>query len=105
MTLSVGPYRSILKFSTLCFAIAFAAAACTSANRSVIENPELNHFNGQRRHYVNLFPAKYSYLEQTEFDSIDFRQPHEKGVRKYAFLSDPKGDIDRTKWLPRVFCW
>jgi len=29
-------------------------------------------------------------------DNIDFRKPHEKGARKYAFLSNPKGDIDRT---------
>ncbi|MGD9045598.1 MAG: MBL fold metallo-hydrolase [Desulfobacterales bacterium] len=47
--------------------------------------------------YKNLFPPKYGYLEETEFDEIDFRKPHEKGVKEYSFVTDPKGDIDRTK--------
>jgi L-ascorbate metabolism protein UlaG (beta-lactamase superfamily) len=63
----------------------------------VIKNPEINSWNAEQRRYVNLFQPQYGKLEETEFDSIDFRQPHEKGVRKYAFLSDPRGDIDRTK--------
>ena len=84
-------------FAVLCLTVALAAGACTTTNRRVIKNPELNHYNWQQRQYENLFPAKYSYLEETEYGTIDFRQPHEKGVRKYAFLSDPRGDIDRTK--------
>jgi N-acyl-phosphatidylethanolamine-hydrolysing phospholipase D len=88
---------AIFKLSVLYLAIAFAAAACTTANRRVIKNPKLNHYDRQSGQYVNLFPAKYGYLEETEFDRIDFRRPHEKGVRHYAFLSNPKGDIDRTK--------
>jgi L-ascorbate metabolism protein UlaG (beta-lactamase superfamily) len=47
--------------------------------------------------YQNLFPPKYGYLEETEFDRIDFRKPHEKGVKEYSILSDPRGDIDRTR--------
>jgi L-ascorbate metabolism protein UlaG (beta-lactamase superfamily) len=47
--------------------------------------------------YKNLFPPKYGYLEETEFDRVDFRKPHEKGVKEYALVTDPKGDIDRTK--------
>ena len=97
MNLSAPPYRSIIRLSTVCFTIVLIAAACTSTNRRVIKNPELNHYQRQRGRYNNLFPAKYKFLEKSEFDNIDFRQPHEKGVRKYAFLSDPKGDIDRTK--------
>ena len=46
---------------------------------------------------VNLFPPKYHGNEKTDFDNIDFRKPHEKGSRKYRLLSDPDGDIDRTK--------
>ena len=87
----------IYKFSILCLVVIFAAGSCTAAARRVIKNPKLNHYDWERRQHVNLFPAKFKYLEKTEFDSIDFRKPHEKGVRKYAFLSDPKGDIDRTK--------
>ena len=87
----------ILKLSVLCLAVAYGSIACTTTNRRVFKNPELNHYDSQRNRYVNLFPPHYEHLEETEFDSIDFRQPHEKGVRKYAFLSDPRGDIDRTK--------
>ena len=81
----------------LLLAVLFGVGACTSSGRRVIKNQNLNHYDYQSGQYVNLFPAKYGYLEESEFDSIDFRQPHERGVRKYAFLSDPRGDIDRTK--------
>ena len=46
---------------------------------------------------VILFPPEHHGNEKTEFDNIDFRKPHEKGSRKYRVLSDPDGDIDRTK--------
>ena len=44
-----------------------------------------------------MFPPQYGYLEETEYDSLDFRKPHEMGVKKYSLLTDPRGDIDRTK--------
>ena len=97
MNLSSSSHRKLHKLSVLCLAVAFATCACTTTNRRVIKNPELNHYDRQSGQYANLFPAKYGKLEETEFDAIDFRQPHEKGVRTYAFLSDPRGDIDRTK--------
>ena len=89
--------RQTRNLPILCLAVLFALGACTTTERRVLKNPKLNHYDWQRQRYTNLFPAKYGYLEETEFDSIDFRKPHEKGVRKYAFLSDPRGDIDRTK--------
>ena len=76
--------------------ILFSITAC-SANRKAIKNPELDHWDSSRRMYKNLFPPKYGYLEETEFDRVDFRKPHEKGVKEYALVTDPKGDIDRTK--------
>jgi L-ascorbate metabolism protein UlaG (beta-lactamase superfamily) len=79
-----------------CTVMLFGITAC-SANRRVIENPELDHWDSSRRMYQNLFPPKYGYLEETEFDRIDFRKPYEKGVKEYSFVSDPKGDIDRTR--------
>ena len=89
--------RHAHKFAILCLTVSLAAVACITTNRRIIKNPELNHYDWQHHRYINLFPAKFRYLEKTEFDSIDFRKPHEKGVRQYAFLSDPRGDIDRTK--------
>ncbi|MGD9290583.1 MAG: hypothetical protein PVG74_23390, partial [Desulfobacterales bacterium] len=97
MKSSAVSLRPIQKMLILSLAILFTCTACTTANRRVIKNPDLNHYERQRGRYINLFPAKYKLLEESEFDRIDFRQPHEKGVRKYAFLSDPRGDIDRTK--------
>jgi L-ascorbate metabolism protein UlaG (beta-lactamase superfamily) len=96
MKFSIDSHRPTRNLFILCITALFAAGACTTTNRRIIKNPELNNYDRQRRQYVNLFPPEYGYLEETEFDSIDFRKPHEKGVRKYAFLSDPKGDIDRT---------
>jgi L-ascorbate metabolism protein UlaG (beta-lactamase superfamily) len=46
---------------------------------------------------VNLFPPTYGYLEESEFDKIEFRQPHEIGTREYTLVTDPGGDIDRSK--------
>jgi len=68
-----------------------------SPQRRIIENPDIDHWDVEQKHYKNLFPPKYHYLEETEYDAIDFRLPHEKGTKKYALLSDPRGDIDRTK--------
>jgi hypothetical protein len=76
--------------------ILFSITAC-SANRKAIKNPELDHWDSNRRMYKNLFPPKYGYLEETEFDRVEFRKPHEKGVKEYSLVTDPKGDIDRTK--------
>jgi N-acyl-phosphatidylethanolamine-hydrolysing phospholipase D len=47
--------------------------------------------------YKNLFPPKYGYLEETEYDHIDFLKPHERKPHNYRLLADPRGeDIDRT---------
>ena len=97
MKLSSDSHRQLHRLLILGLVIALSAGACSTTNRRVIKNPELNHYDRQSGQYTNLFRAKYGKLEETEFDRIDFRQPHEKGVRKYAFLSDPRGDIDRTK--------
>jgi len=80
----------------LCILILINVSAC-SENRRVIKNPELDHWDSSRRMYKNLFPSKYGYFEETEFDRVDFRKPHEKGVKEYSLVTDPKGDIDRTK--------
>ena len=80
----------------LCIVVLSVPSAC-STNRRIIKNPKLDDWDGERMRYKNLFPPKYGYLEETEYDSIDFRKPHEKGVKEYSLLSDPRGDIDRTK--------
>ena len=92
-----GHFTSNLFHFHVCLLLILAITACTAPERRVIKNPEMNSWNAEQRRYVNLFQPQYGKLEETEFDSIDFRRPHEKGVRKYAFLSDPRGDIDRTK--------
>src|SRR5210317_1130547 len=95
--LNSGHFTSLL-FQFLWYLLPIITiAACSTPERRVIKNPEMNSWNAEQRRYVNLFQPQYGKLEETEFDAIDFRQPHEKGVRKYAFLSDPRGDIDRTK--------
>jgi hypothetical protein len=80
----------------LCIVMLSVPSAC-STNRRIIKNPKLDDWDGERMRYKNLFPPQYGYLEETEYDSIDFRKPHEKGVKEYSLLSDPRGDIDRTK--------
>jgi len=95
--LNRGHFTSLLFQFLWYLLLIIAIAACSTPERRVIKNPEMNSWNAEQRRYVNLFQPQYSKLEETEFDAIDFRQPHEKGVRKYAFLSDPRGDIDRTK--------
>ena len=95
--LNSGHFTSLLFQFLWYLLLIITIAACSTPERRVIKNPEMNSWNAEQRRYVNLFQPQYGKLEETEFDSIDFRQPHEKGVRKYAFLSDPRGDIDRTK--------
>lgn len=80
----------------LCFMLLTLICHC-APHRQVIENPKIDDWDTERKHYKNLFPPLYHYMEETAYDAIDFRQPHEKGTRKYALLSDPRGDIDRTK--------
>jgi L-ascorbate metabolism protein UlaG (beta-lactamase superfamily) len=92
-----GRFTSDLFRLLLYVLLILSITACAASERRVIKNPDLNQWDAEQMRYVNLFQPRYGYLEETGFDSIDFRQPHEKGVRKYAFLSDPKGDIDRTK--------
>ena len=81
----------------LCAVLVVSLTACAASYRPVIINPKLNQWDGQRGRYKNLFPPKYGYLEQSEYDRIEFRQPHEIGTREYSLVSDPRGDIDRTK--------
>ena len=73
-----------------------AIAACAAPERRVIKNPEMNQWDAEQQRYVNLFQPAYGYLEESEYDHIEFRKPHEIGTRKYALLSDPRGDIDRS---------
>jgi L-ascorbate metabolism protein UlaG (beta-lactamase superfamily) len=72
-------------------------AACAASYRPVIINPEMNQWDGRRMRFTNIFPPKYGYLEESEFDKIEFRKPHEIGEREYALVTDPRGDIDRAK--------
>lgn len=81
----------------LCGALVLLVSACAASYRPVIINPELNQWDGRRGRYVNLFPPAYGYLEESEYDQIEFRQPHEIGTHKYSLVTDPRGDIDRAK--------
>jgi len=81
----------------LCGTLVVIISACAASNRRVIINPELDQWDGKRWRYVNLFPPTYGYLEESEFDHIEFRKPHEIGEREYALVTDPRGDIDRSK--------
>ena len=45
-----------------------------SPHRQVIENPNIDDWDVEQKHYKNLFPPKYHYMEETEYDAIDFRQ-------------------------------
>lgn len=81
----------------LCGALVASITACAASYRPVIINPELNQWDGKRWRYKNLFPPAYGYLEESEFDKIEFRLPHEIGKREYKLVSDPRGDIDRAK--------
>jgi L-ascorbate metabolism protein UlaG (beta-lactamase superfamily) len=70
--------------------------ACAPATHRVIRNPELDHWDGRRMRYRNLFPPNYGYMSETEYDRIDFRLPHERKTRTYRLVHNPKGDIDRS---------
>jgi L-ascorbate metabolism protein UlaG (beta-lactamase superfamily) len=93
------PKHAISKWfhSLACVMLVMILTACAASFRPVIVNPELNQWDGKRMRYTNLFPPKYGYLEETEFDKIEFRKPHEIGEREYALVTDPRGDIDRSK--------
>jgi hypothetical protein len=60
-----------------------AMAACSPANLRVIKNPEMNNWDGKQGIYQNLHPPRYGYLEETEYDRIDFLEPHERRPHKY----------------------
>jgi L-ascorbate metabolism protein UlaG (beta-lactamase superfamily) len=83
--------------SILCLGLIILMASCAAPKRRLIVNPELDQWDGKRWEYVSLFPSKYGYLEESEYDKIEFRKPHEIGYREYKFFHDPRGDIDRTK--------
>jgi N-acyl-phosphatidylethanolamine-hydrolysing phospholipase D len=86
----------ILSRLLLYFALIVLTSACVAENRRVIKNPEMDHWDGRRGRHKNLFPPEYAYLEETEYDRIDFLKPHERKPFKYKLLKNPKGDIDRT---------
>jgi len=90
-------FTSLLSHLLLYLSLILAITACTAPERRVIKNPEMNQWHATKWRYVNLFQPEYGYLEETEFDQIEFRKPLEMGTRKYAILSDPRGDIDRSK--------
>ena len=75
--------------------IVIAMAACAAANLRVIKNPEMKNWDGKQGRYQNLFPPRYGYLEETEYDRIDFLEPYERRPYKYRVHPDPRGDIDR----------
>ena len=92
-----GCFTSFLSQLLLYLSLILTIAACSAPERRVIKNPNMNQWNAEQRRYMNLFQPQYGYLEETEFDQIEFRKTHEMGTRKYAILSDPRGDIDRSK--------
>ena len=74
----------------------FLLFACASNSHRIIRNPDLDHWDGRRMRYKNLYPPKYGYMSRTEYDSIDFRHPHERRTRTYRLVHNPSGDIDRS---------
>lgn len=70
--------------------------ACAAAGHRVIRNPDLDHWDGRRTRYKNLYPPKYGYMSKTEYDRIDFRRPEERKARTYRLVHNPEGDIDRS---------
>jgi len=88
---------SVLSRFFLHFLLILVISACAAPERRVLKNPEMNQWDAEQQRYVNLFQPAYGYLEESEYDHIEFRKPHEIGTRKYALLSDPRGDIDRSK--------
>jgi L-ascorbate metabolism protein UlaG (beta-lactamase superfamily) len=84
-------------YPLFCVWLVMTFIACTASYRPVIINPELNQWDGKRMRFINIYPPKYGYLEESEFDKIEFRKPHEIGEREYSLVTDPRGDIDRSK--------
>ena len=82
--------------NALLFFLVVTMAACAQANLRVIKNPEMKNWDGKQGRYQNLHPPRYGYLEETEYDHIDFLEPHERKPHKYRIHPDPRGDIDRT---------
>ena len=70
-------FTSVLFHFLLYLLLILTIAACAAPERRVIKNPELNQWNAEKQRYVNLFQPQYGYLEETEFDHIEFRKPHE----------------------------
>ena len=84
--------------------ILISMAACAPANLRVIKNPDMQNWDSKQGRYQNLHPPRYGYLEETEYDRIDFLEPHERRPHKYKIHPDPRGDIDRTLgYDPLVF--
>jgi hypothetical protein len=80
-----APMRLKVGFFWLIFCLSlFVIAGGCATNRRVIKNEALDDWDGKRMRYKTLFPPEYGYLEETEYDRIDFRQPHEKGVKEYS---------------------
>ena len=84
-------------YLSICYLLlALFFCACAPPNLRVIKNPEMNNWDGKQGMYRNLHPPRYGYLEETEYDRIDFLKPHERKPHKYKIHPDPRGDIDRT---------
>ena len=82
--------------ATLVVILLCLLSACASTAHRTIRNPEVDHWDGKRMRYKNLFAPKYGYMSETEYDRIDFRLPHERKTRTYRLVHNPKGDIDRS---------
>ena len=78
------------------FLLAVLLCACVPDNLRVIKNPEMSNWDGKQGMYQNLHPPRFGYLEETEYDRIDFLEPHERRPHTYRIHPDPRGDIDRT---------
>lgn len=85
------PYRIILVVI-----LVGILSACAPTPHSTIRNPGVDHWDGQRMRYKNLYAPKYRKHSQTEYDRIDFRKPHERSARTYRLVHNPEGDIDRS---------
>ena len=70
--LNGGRFTSLLFQFLWYLLLIIAIAACSTPERRVIKNPEMNSWNAEQRRYVNLFQPQYGKLEETEFDAIDF---------------------------------
>ena len=90
------PIKSSCFTSIFYFLLAVLFCACAPDNLRVIKNPEIKNWDGKQGMYQNLHPPRYGRLEETEYDRIDFLEPHERRPHKYKIHPDPRGDIDRT---------